>query len=411
MMISPSTNRYPAPNPGHLYELRDTRDRFGGRGLTLSGPPTYVNGGGLLFNGSSHYAYAANSAYFNFGTGEFIIEAVCLFTTVSGNDAIASNYQNSSNGFSLQSVSGVLYLATAGESTPLIGGTTLSAGVVYHIVGQRRAGTLELYINGVSDGTLSDANSSTSTAIMAIGRIGSVSTAYFGGTIYKLGITKGSSLSAIQVAARYRNSIARRILNRADYNYGFRDTGSTLVDSVGGLNLTAYNSPTMESGGGVTFNGTTQYAEIASSPTMSGALTVGMLVYITDWSATAIILGLSDGTATRGLVIGTHLNRLLANVTNGGAGAKTSNSHVGVPGWYRIFVVKDSSTNVSLIQVDGVDETGTTGVSYYTVAATALTRMGRAMVDPDGGFVACTVTTLKIWERALSAAEISNVEL
>jgi hypothetical protein len=195
-------------------------------------------------------------------------------------------------------------------------------------------------------------------------------------------------------------------------DYPFRNDGTVANardyrGGVGTLSLTA--SPTLVVGGGITFNGSTQYGEVAASPTMTGTLTVAMRVNITDWSATSVIATLSDGTNTRGLTIGTFSNRLLCNPSGtGSGGAKTSDSHVGAPGWYDLVIVKNTSTNVSVIEVNGVDETGTTGVSYFDVDTSAQTKIGAGALG--GSFFAGTISRLIIWERELSAAERAAIQ-
>jgi hypothetical protein len=199
------TGMYPFRNDGAANNGRNYVT--GGRDLTLVNSPGLVAGGGITLNGTNQYAYAAADAGFNFGTGDFAIEAVFNPSATSGN-VIASNYQSASAGWSLYLADNVVKFFATGNGVDALGVTTVTTSTLHHIVAQRASGTLQIYLDGSLDVSAAFGDSMSSTAIMAIGRLGSFSGDYFSGTIYSVNIINGAAFTASEAYARFARSRA-----------------------------------------------------------------------------------------------------------------------------------------------------------------------------------------------------------
>jgi hypothetical protein len=146
--------------------------------------------GSLSFDGTGDYLINASNQNVSWGTGDFTIEGWFYWNSLASESAIVWG-----NG-----VGWVLYIYPAnklqwGRVSPkspanlLTGSTSLSTGQWYHIAVTRSSGTVKLWVNGVSDGTITDADDYSASGKLAIGI--SHSSEYFNGYIDDLRITKG----------------------------------------------------------------------------------------------------------------------------------------------------------------------------------------------------------------------------
>jgi len=146
--------------------------------------------GSIAFDGTGDYLIPPSSQNVSWGTGDFTIEGWFYWNSLASESAIVWG-----NG-----VGWVLYIYPANKlqwgrvspKTPanlLTGSTSLSTGQWYHIAVTRSSGTVKLWVNGVSDGTVTDADNYSASGKLAIGI--SHSSEYFNGYIDDLRITKG----------------------------------------------------------------------------------------------------------------------------------------------------------------------------------------------------------------------------
>lgn len=135
------------------------------------------NGCSGLFDGSAggsgDYLSAANSADFNFGTGNFTVE--CWFrknTAGTTTFSLVSNYQNSANGFSLQVDLNQLIFNGSGDGVDIRGATAISTNQWYHAAVSGASGSIKLFLDGQQQGsTFTGAVSLNSTGVLAIGAL------------------------------------------------------------------------------------------------------------------------------------------------------------------------------------------------------------------------------------------------
>jgi len=155
------------------------------------------------------------------------------------------------------------------------------------------------------------------------------------------------------------------------------------------------------------FDGSDDYVSIiGATGGTSGASTMSFWIKTTSPSSTQVAVGISSGDTANGFVCGVYQSRILCNAKNNVNG-KTSS--VIDTGWHHIVAIRDSSPAVTTIYVDGTDVTGTTNTSWYSIGSTAQTRIGRAMVDGDGSFLAGQLDDIRVYSRALSAGDVNQL--
>jgi len=156
--------------------------------------------GKAYFDGSGDYLSVPNTSDFNFGSGDFCIEATVTPSNVTGERTILALYGYSSNRRSYNmsirdgqlecrySINGVLGVGPAGGS--------ISSGNEYHLAFVRYGNTFKSYINGTLVVTLTPTSSAlynNTVDALLIGAIGPNLTGYFNGETTGVRITKGSA--------------------------------------------------------------------------------------------------------------------------------------------------------------------------------------------------------------------------
>jgi hypothetical protein len=191
---------------------------------TLVGSPTYssANGGSLSFNGSSQYATVPLSSNFEFGTGQFAVEAwVNLVSTSTLNQRIMG-IGDGANGvapvtytgwsFIVRNLSGTIYLSfyRYDGTEPIYQAVipSFSTANWFHFVATRDASnTLTLYSNGVAISTtasVTQSYNSVNSQPLYLGYVFSgAGNNYLNGRIPVARIYKGKGLSAAEVAQNY----------------------------------------------------------------------------------------------------------------------------------------------------------------------------------------------------------------
>lgn len=159
-------------------------------GAALSTAQSKFGGSSVFLDGTNDYVSIPNNAEFNFASGTFTVELWVYFSSVSGQRALVTNYQNSTNGWAVQLYLGKIFSSFSGDGIDIQGTTTISANTWYHIAVSGTPGSYKLFLNGTQEGaTYTGGTTLTSTSALTIGRI--VSSAYFNGYIDDLRITNG----------------------------------------------------------------------------------------------------------------------------------------------------------------------------------------------------------------------------
>jgi hypothetical protein len=150
--------------------------------------------GDLLLDGSGDYLTLPDSLDWDF-PGAFTIEAM-VYRAVSGAEhTIISNYQNSSNGWSMEvQASNKATFSLTGDGADLTSTSNIAATTYTHIAVTRdESNVLRMFIAGTQEASTTISGTTSSTQNLHIGRLPGFSV-YFNGHIKWLRIKKGQAL-------------------------------------------------------------------------------------------------------------------------------------------------------------------------------------------------------------------------
>jgi hypothetical protein len=145
-----------------------------------------------VFNGTNQYLSAPSNSAFAFGTGDFTVECFAYFTSVANFPTLTDSRATTSStaGFNLGLSSAKVQLYTTSQLA--IGGTTLVADRWYHIAVTRSGTTLNIWVNGFKDATITNSTNWSDTTFL----IGATPTPtnYMTGSISNLRVVKGTAV-------------------------------------------------------------------------------------------------------------------------------------------------------------------------------------------------------------------------
>lgn len=159
-------------------QISTAQSKFGGSSIAFDGSDDYLTG-------------PSNDADFNFGTGDFTIEAFA-YPVEPRTGTIFCYRSNNSDG--------VIVIQNIGQWFAKVGYTSVAAGTVTvnsfsHIAAVRASGVLTLYVNGTSVGSNSNATDNITGSASHVVRIGALSetpsSLQWKGHIDDLRITRG----------------------------------------------------------------------------------------------------------------------------------------------------------------------------------------------------------------------------
>jgi len=342
------------------------------------------------FNGSSQYLLLADNAAFQFGTGDFTIEAWVYLTTVNSTQRRSYGYQatgstvcwvgvSTTNKFSaeLRGVGAVNGVQVYSTTTPLI-------NTWYHLAFARSGTTTYLFVNGVLETTTTGMNqniASGGTPSIGAYNIGGALGDYWPGSISNVRVLKGTAL----------------------YTAAFTPPTSPLTAITGTSLLTCQNSTIIDNSSNaftVTNNGTATTTNILS--TFYSGLFNGSSQYLTggggstslyldgDFTIEFWINGSGGGfyrymfsklaayTATNNVSLafrnGNSTNISIFRGSAGGGGV-IFNGGPGVTDgvWYHIAVVRSIASSLYKVFINGVgynwtiNDTGVFDYSTFTI--------------------------------------------
>jgi hypothetical protein len=158
--------------------------------------------GSLLLDGTGDYLSVPDHADFEFGSGNFTIEAWVRFAAVTGTQCIATKFNTSNRSWAFEfeatgpqlqvrlSSDGSAIAATVAESW------SPSINTWYHVAASRTGGNIYLFVDGVKLGT-EDANSTNcfnGNASMLVGATNGGSSGFVNGWLDEVLIVKGTGL-------------------------------------------------------------------------------------------------------------------------------------------------------------------------------------------------------------------------
>ena len=127
----------------------------------------------IYFDGTGDYLTGPSSATIGIGTGDFTIE--CWFYATDGTSVDrgiwenrTDGYPNNSDGLSLTRITETTF-RVYGTSQLIVSSATTITNNWNHLAVVRNSGTLEFFVNGVSQGTVSNSTNMNSAQPIAIG--------------------------------------------------------------------------------------------------------------------------------------------------------------------------------------------------------------------------------------------------
>ncbi len=164
---------------------------YGNAQISTSGPK--FGSGSLLLDGTGDYITLPDDPDWDFGTGDFTVEAWIHMAALNNNSSVVVRLNPAASAaWGLRVVTSPTRLQFyAGGSSFLYNWTGGSLNTWHHVAATRSGTTLSVYANGTRLGSGSNsANLGTSTAVVRVGT-DSLTTDFFNGNIDDVRITKG----------------------------------------------------------------------------------------------------------------------------------------------------------------------------------------------------------------------------
>ncbi len=195
-------------------------------GTAISTVQSKFGGASAFFDGTNDYLSTPNTVS-NFGTDDFTIE--CWFYRVSTNSILISNATGADNNyFAINAdASNAVIQIRDNSSQAFAYGPSTTLNVWNHIAVTRNAGTVRVFVNGVSGTPVSITKSFTSRSTIIGGFLYTGFEGYFNGYIDEIRITKG--------VARYTSNFTPSSVAFPN-NTGVTQYATKYIGLIGGLN-------------------------------------------------------------------------------------------------------------------------------------------------------------------------------
>ncbi|MEO8093869.1 MAG: LamG domain-containing protein [Pseudolysinimonas sp.] len=349
---------------------------------------------------------------------------------LSGFQTFASIDGTTISPFYLQLNGGVFDFAqrgsdSTGATLAQVNGLTPSIGVWYYVVGvyDKSAGTIQLYVNGVSQGTATAAAVWQATGATTIGRAkwGGASVDFVNGVLDETRFyDRALTASEITTLAGYGN-LVRNTPGLLSYWRLDDASGATMDDITATNNNGTYvNGPTLsvpgaiasDSDTAVQFNGSSTYA--TATRQISGDFTIEFWFKSTQsyssstpcdqwWRGAGLVDADTPG-AGNDFGIGLCLGQVVAGI-GGGDTSVVSSSTYNNGAWHHVAFTRVQSSGAMQLYVDGVSVGTATG---STAALTTTTTMNIGRSADGGNYFAGTIDELAMYTTVLSGATISS---
>lgn len=347
----------------------------------ISTTQSKYGGASGYYDGSTGYLSLTGNSSFQFGTGDFTIEAWVYISANAANQQTFLDTRGTATAtpftFGIYQSKLAFYDGTMRQSS-----ATITTGQWYHFAACRSGGTLRLFIDGISYYSASSStNFTTGANSIYIGR-GFDSAAYYtNGYIDDLRITKYARYTSAftppaQAHLEYANGNDRHFSNVSLLlHMDGANGGTTFTDnSANARTITAVGnaqiSTTQSQFGGASayFDGTGDYLSFTGGmPSGSGtAFTIECWIRLDDLSAYRAITrtagGLDIGVQPSGMVV--------CDQTGVGIIADSATGIITAGTWYHIAVTRDAS-NAYKVYVNGTQVASGTN-SFSVTAATTI---------------------------------------
>ena len=340
-------------------------------------------GGSGYFDGSGDYLTAPQNAAYDFGTGDFTIEAWVYFTTAGSIVSNTDNGNYTSGGFVFVE-NGAVVVATSGGSTATLGTFTYPTNQWFHVAVTRSGSSAKGFINGVeSFSATNSTNIATSgTNLLAIGTrrtglsgVGSYG-AFTAGYITNLRIVKGTAVytSAFTPPTAPLTAISGTSLLCNFTNGGiFDNTAKNVLETVGNAQIST--SVKKFGTGSLAFDGTGDYLDVTSSPSLTfgtGDFTVEFWINTSSTGFNIMNPSSATGSGYWGLIVQSS-NLRWNNSYNVSNLWEISASAILNGAWHHVAIARASgSTKIfydGVLQSTQSDSTNYSGVAAWRIGS------------------------------------------
>jgi len=339
---------------------------------------TSVIGGSGYFSGTTQYLTAANNTAFDFGSGDFTIEAWVYITSSTPSDQTfwskrASNAVYAPINVGIKKVGSVyrsFFLGSLNGTTWGINGSFVAGSIDIplntwtHLAVVRNGTTFTSYVNGISDLSLTGISGAlmTNTTAQAIGAGGTDGNTAWYGYLSSVRAVKGTAVytGAFTPSTSPLTAITGTSLLVTFDNAAIPDL-SAKNDLITVGNTQISTTQKKHGTGSLSFDGSGDYLSIADNVNqqlLNGDFTIEGWVYL---NSNGVAYGLiSKGTSTTGWSVNiTSGNKLQFSYTSSNLTGTTSLS---ATTWYHFAVVRNGSSTGNLkIYLNGVLEATSAG--------------------------------------------------
>lgn len=316
---------------------------------------------------------------------------------------------------------------STGAATATVNGLSPTIGTWYYVAGvyDKTANTIQLYVNGVSQGSATAVTSWTAWGHTSIGRsIYNAAHADFVNGALDETRFYAQALNASQIAAlagTYSTTISGTT-GLLDYWRLGEASGTAATDSKGTDPGTYVNSPTLgapganinDSNTAVTFDGATQYATAAR--TIGGDFSVELWVKSTQnysndfgfthcsqwWQGASLVDADTSGTAND-FGVSMCSGKIIAGVGNPDTNVVSSGTY-NDGAWHQVVMTRTQSTGLVTLYVDGVSVGSVTGNTNALTAAANVYFARSASASMN--FFAGTLDEIALYNVALPGATV-----
>ena len=323
-----------------------------------------TNGGSGYFDGAGDYLSAAGNTAFDFGTGDFTVEAWVYLPATQTQFAVIACQASTGNAWYLSFGTGNTVTFSNYATSYITSSSAVSNNTWSHVAVSRSGTSLKMFINGAEVGSATNSVSLGVTANLFVGF--NSATQYFNGYLSNFRIVKGTAVYTANftpptapLTAITNTSLLLNFTNAGIYDSAAKNDLETVGNAQVSTTQAKWGATSMA------FDGTGDWLPVIDKPVLrfgTGAFTVEGWLYLGATGAARGIVG--KGTSTTGWLLSTDASDKV--VFTYGTSTIVSTGALSGSTWYYIAVVREGTgANQTKIYINGTnDGTGTVSTDF-----------------------------------------------